>query len=79
MGDLHELLPLLMKGTLVTVEIAVSGILLAIVMASVAAILRGASCAGLQTCTWKYFAVRRYWYSYSGFSSCCPCRHSTWN
>jgi polar amino acid transport system permease protein len=43
MGDLHELLPLLMKGTLVTVEIAVSGILLAIVMAGTAAILRSSS------------------------------------
>ena len=40
MGDLHELLPLLMKGTLVTVEIAVAGILLAIVMAGVATVLR---------------------------------------
>jgi polar amino acid transport system permease protein len=40
MGDLHELLPLLMKGTLVTVEIAVSGILLAIVMAGMATVLR---------------------------------------
>jgi polar amino acid transport system permease protein len=40
MGDMHELLPLLLKGTLVTVQIAVSGILLAIVMAGVATILR---------------------------------------
>jgi len=43
MGDLHELLPLLMKGTLVTVEIAVSGILLAIVMAGAAAVLRSST------------------------------------
>ncbi|CAN7756674.1 ectoine/hydroxyectoine ABC transporter permease subunit EhuC [Caballeronia sp. 15715] len=43
MGDLHELLPLLMKGTLVTVEIAVSGIVLAIVMASTAAVLRSST------------------------------------
>ncbi|MEA3111084.1 MAG: polar amino acid transport system permease protein [Caballeronia sp.] len=43
MGDLHELLPLLMKGTLVTVEIAASGILLAIVMAAMAAFLRSSS------------------------------------
>jgi len=43
MGDLHELLPLLMKGTLVTVEIAVSGILLAIVMAGMATVLRASA------------------------------------
>ena len=43
MGDLHELLPLLMKGTLVTVEIAVSGILLAIVMAGLATVLRSSA------------------------------------
>ena len=43
MGDLHELLPLLMKGTLVTVEIAVSGILLAIVMAGMATVLRSSA------------------------------------
>lgn len=82
MGDLHELLPLLMKGTLVTVEIAVSGIVLAIVMASTAAVLRSSTWRVLR---WtanvyvEYFAERRYWYSYSGFSSCCPCRRSTWN
>src|SRR5260370_763972 len=40
MGDLHELLPLLMKGTLVTVEIAAFAILLAILMAGVATVLR---------------------------------------
>jgi polar amino acid transport system permease protein len=45
MGDLHELLPLLMKGTLVTVEIAVFAILLAILMAGVATVLR--------TSTWR--------------------------
>ncbi|OXC79835.1 ectoine/hydroxyectoine ABC transporter permease subunit EhuC [Caballeronia sordidicola] len=43
MGDLHELLPLLMKGTLVTVEIAVSAILLAIVMAGMATVLRAST------------------------------------
>ncbi|WP_206366109.1 MULTISPECIES: ectoine/hydroxyectoine ABC transporter permease subunit EhuC [unclassified Caballeronia] len=40
---MHELLPLLMKGTLVTVEIAVSGILLAIVMAGMATVLRASA------------------------------------
>jgi polar amino acid transport system permease protein len=39
---MRELLPLLIKGTLVTIEIAVSGILLAVVMASIATVLRTA-------------------------------------
>ncbi len=42
MSDLNELLPLMMKGTLVTIEIAFCSILLAIVMASVATALRAA-------------------------------------
>jgi polar amino acid transport system permease protein len=42
MSDLNELLPLLMKGTLVTIEIAVCSILLAIVMAGFATTLRAA-------------------------------------
>ncbi|MDR5818139.1 ectoine/hydroxyectoine ABC transporter permease subunit EhuC [Caballeronia sp. LZ033] len=42
MSDLNELLPLLWKGTLVTMQIAVISILLAIFMASVATALRAA-------------------------------------
>ena len=42
MSDLNELLPLMMKGTLVTIQIAVISILLAIVMAGVATALRAA-------------------------------------
>jgi polar amino acid transport system permease protein len=42
MSDLNELLPLMLKGTLVTVEIASCSIVLAIVMASVATTLRAA-------------------------------------
>ncbi|WP_213777176.1 ectoine/hydroxyectoine ABC transporter permease subunit EhuC [Caballeronia sp. dw_276] len=37
---MHELLPLLLKGTLVTLQIAVFGILLAILMAGIGTILR---------------------------------------
>jgi polar amino acid transport system permease protein len=40
MGDMHELLPLLLKGTLVTVQIAAFGIVLAILMAGLATIFR---------------------------------------
>ncbi|MDR5762628.1 ectoine/hydroxyectoine ABC transporter permease subunit EhuC [Caballeronia sp. LZ035] len=42
MSDLKELLPLMWKGTLVTMQIAVISILLAVVMASVATTLRAA-------------------------------------
>jgi polar amino acid transport system permease protein len=42
MSDLNELLPLMMKGTLVTIQIATISILLAIVMAGVATALRAA-------------------------------------
>ncbi|MDR5783720.1 ectoine/hydroxyectoine ABC transporter permease subunit EhuC [Caballeronia sp. LZ065] len=42
MSDLNELLPLMWKGTLVTIQIAVVSILLAVVMASVATTLRAA-------------------------------------
>jgi polar amino acid transport system permease protein len=42
MSDLNELLPLMMKGTLVTIQIAVISILLAIVMAGTATALRAA-------------------------------------
>jgi polar amino acid transport system permease protein len=45
MNELNELLPLMMKGTLVTIEIASCSILLAIVMASVATALRAAPVA----------------------------------
>ncbi|WP_043202955.1 ectoine/hydroxyectoine ABC transporter permease subunit EhuC [Paraburkholderia acidipaludis] len=40
MGDLNELLPLLLKGTGVTIQIAAGSILLAIVMAGIATALR---------------------------------------
>jgi polar amino acid transport system permease protein len=40
MGDLKELMPLLLKGTGVTIEIAVCAILLAILVASIATALR---------------------------------------
>jgi polar amino acid transport system permease protein len=79
MGDLHELLPLLLKGTLVTVEIAVSGILLAIVMAGMATVLRSSAWRVLRWTANAYVEVCRYWYSYSGFSLCCRCRLSIWN
>ncbi|MFM0137148.1 ectoine/hydroxyectoine ABC transporter permease subunit EhuC [Caballeronia grimmiae] len=42
MSDLNELLPLMMKGTLVTIQIAVFSILLAIIMACVATVVRAA-------------------------------------
>ncbi|MEZ2353151.1 ectoine/hydroxyectoine ABC transporter permease subunit EhuC [Caballeronia sp. RCC_10] len=42
MSDLNELLPLMMKGTLVTIQIAIFSILLAIIMACVATVLRTA-------------------------------------
>lgn len=42
MSDLNELLPLMLKGTLVTIQIALISILLAIVMAGVATALRAA-------------------------------------
>jgi polar amino acid transport system permease protein len=48
MSDLNELLPLMLKGTLVTIEIALCSIVLAIMMAGVATILRAA----------PYFIVR---------------------
>jgi polar amino acid transport system permease protein len=59
MGDLHELLPLLMKGTLVTVEIAVSGILLAIVMAGMATVLRSSAWRVLRWTANAYVEVFR--------------------
>ncbi|VXC80173.1 putative amino-acid ABC transporter permease protein y4tF [Burkholderia sp. 8Y] len=42
MSDLNELLPLMMRGTLVTIQIATFSILLAIIMASVATVVRAA-------------------------------------
>jgi len=59
MGDLHELLPLLLKGTLVTVEIAVSGILLAIVMAGMATVLRSSAWRVLRWTANAYVEVFR--------------------
>ncbi len=82
MSDLRELLPLMMQGTLVTIEIAFASILLAIAMASVATAMRSAhsrivrwtSNAYVEVFRDTFLLVQLFWLFF-----CCPCRLSICN